>query len=241
MAYPKSIQRLVSVYSLLGVIVLSAIAGAVLFSPVEPRSIGSGTMSVGPNFYFVLSSGSANVSFAQTFLFTSGTWDASSVTFDGVRMAVQKTPLSAPNALVNISSWNPRTTSVGQAALRWNATSPSGSKLYVNLTGLPASETYIFYVDAVSQGNLQSDGFGSLSILWSTWSTHAFELNAVSSGGGSGGGLTCPPGTIASGGVCVPDVLRPVAMIPWLFLIIASIVFVAILVALVAPRERGRR
>ncbi len=95
------------------------------------------------------------------------------VTFDGVAFDVAKLPQGLPRAGIMITTWAPGAGN-GSTAIEFVATSPPGTTVWFNVSGLRSDAVYQVYVDGILTS--MSRAAGGVSIPWSTWSTHTFDF-----------------------------------------------------------------
>lgn len=147
--------------SIVSVGVLASRAGAIT---VEPGAIFSPSLSW------------TSVTFASRQTFSSIDVDATGVTFDSVRLGVQKFPLGLPRVSVTIVVWSPLQTVVDASVLRFTGDAVAGSTLYFGLSGIIPAREYVLQVDGAEVGRRFSDAGRNVSFVWSTWSIHDFHV-----------------------------------------------------------------
>ncbi len=196
LASAKSVLRALPYASLfLAVLIGTSAAGAYSWSPSVPpiQLVTSPSVTVYPGVTFALPTGHTNVTWASQVSFYQAIqmWDANStVSFDSIQLSAYKVPNTYPGASINISVWNPFASAAGSTVFQATVSSPSGSKLYLNLSGMPTTTPFAFQVDGADQAAALNSYSGSAHILWQSWSTHTFTILVAgsTSGGGAPGG-----------------------------------------------------
>ena len=163
--------------------------------PLAPSAAG---ITVNPGVVFQPSQSWADLSFASTQTFSSVQVDATGVTFDGVRFGLMKFPQSLPRLTATIGTWAPLQATVGASSVRFTGVSPAGSSVQFGFSDLIPSREYVLQVDAAEQARRFTDTAGNVSFLWSSWSSHDFNV-LLGSGGGTPPPNTCPTKPVVSG------------------------------------------
>jgi len=136
----------------------------------------SAALTVGPGVIFQPSLSWATLSFASTQTFSTITVDETGVTFDAVRIGVQKFPAGTPRASLTITAWSPLTTVVDATVLRFTGDSPAGSSLYFGLSNVLPAREYVLQVDGAESARRFSDGGGNVLFVASNWSIHDLHV-----------------------------------------------------------------
>ncbi len=195
MASDKRVLKALPYGSLFVALFLTGAAIGAYASPSPPpiQLVTTPSFTSLPGVIYRLTSNFANITWASPMQFYQPIqeWDSNNtISFGGILLSSYKVPNSYPSASINISAWNPFASAAGSTVFQATVSSPSGSKLYLNLSGMPSTTPFAFQVDGTDQaGSLNSYG-GSAHILWQSWSTHTFTILVAgsTSGGGAPGG-----------------------------------------------------
>ena len=133
-------------------------------------------VTIEPGVVFQPSLSWANITFASAQVFSTVHVDPTGVTFDAVRLGVQKFPLSYPRIEMTLTAWSPGQSAVGGTVLRFTGDAPPASNFYFGLSDLIPAAEYILDLDGLEEARRFSDAGGNLSFSWANWSVHDFHI-----------------------------------------------------------------